>query len=748
MKSQPVQDGDDLVAFIDEGETAGDAAASHHPKWKVLIADDEREVHAATLFALKDIEVSGRRIDFLHAYSAAEAHRILAGTPGIAVVLLDVVMETGDAGLRLARTIRNDLGLRDIRIILRTGQPGYAPEMEVIRDYDINDYRTKTELTRTRLLTSLTTAIRSYELIRAIMEGRRGHDLIIRYAPELYAQRDAGDFAACALRQAGELIREIPHGVFCARRADPVGEAGESVSHIVIGASGRHAAELGREVGSVHDPRLAELLQRCCREQCSIYEDDAFVLHLGVGATCQGALLLETAQAMSESVRSLLDVFCVNVSVALENVNLFQKLNFFAYFDTLSRLPNRAQLIAQIDDRLRQAQGGWTVAIVDVDHFSDINASFGHQTGDRLLSSIANLLRASFAGDVVVARVSGGAFGLLGPDAALSPERILDQFARPIVVDGQSLMIQPLLGLERLAEAEGCGSEVLKNAQNALNGAKSERRNRWRYYTREMQYATQQRLALLHDLRHAAEAKRGLALHYQPLIECSTGKIVGAEALMRWRNDSGEEVPPARFIPLAEYSHLIVELGEWALCSACEQLKAWEKAGHRNLRMSVNVSVNQFRDPHFIATARNCIREAGIDPGQLELEVTETQALSEIEAVLEALYQARDFGMGIAIDDFGTGFSSLSHLHRLPINRLKIDRSFVSDLSAGSPGATIADMIIKLGRMLGLAVIAEGVETRAQLDALLDMGCEEVQGFYFSPPVSAEDFAAFLKNRT
>jgi EAL domain-containing protein (putative c-di-GMP-specific phosphodiesterase class I) len=315
------------------------------------------------------------------------------------------------------------------------------------------------------------------------------------------------------------------------------------------------------------------------------------------------------------------------------------------------------------------------------------------------------------------------------------------------VVDGQSLMIQPCLGLEKLSEAEGNGSDVFKNANIALSRARGDRRDRWQYFTRDMQIATQQRLGLLHDLRHAAEAKRGLSLHYQPQVDIASGLVIGAEALMRWTNDRGESVPPYRFIPVAEYSHLIIELGEWVLCSACEQLREWDRAGLNGLRMSVNVSPAQFRDPGFVGMARRCILGSGIDPARIELEVTESMALTETESVVATLHQMRQFGVSIAVDDFGSGFSSLGHLRQLPLNRLKIDRVFVSDLSTGSSGSTIAEMIVKLSKMLGLSVIAEGVETSEQLDALREMGCQEIQGFYFSPPVPAGEFAALLKKK-
>ena len=220
-------------------------------------------------------------------------------------------------------------------------------------------------------------------------------------------------------------------------------------------------------------------------------------------------------------------------------------------------------------------------------------------------------LRGLQAAEVALARVSGGKYGLLGENARVDPERVLALFERPCVVDGQSLMIQPYIGLERLTEADGGGADVLKNATIALSRARGERRQHWQYFTREMQTTAQERLALLHDLRHATEAKRGLSLVYQPQVEIASGKICGAEALLRWQNVRGQNIPPDRFIPVAEYSHLIIELGEWVLRSACEQLGEWDRAGVSGLRMSVNVSLVQFRDPDFVAMARRCILDHG-----------------------------------------------------------------------------------------------------------------------------------------
>jgi diguanylate cyclase (GGDEF)-like protein len=568
-------------------------------------------------------------------------------------------------------------------------------------------------------------------------------DRIVRAAPELLAQRDLGAFADRALRLMAELLGdESADGVFCTRHPANGQKNGEASLHVAA-ALGAFASFRGRDVAAIDDPGLLEALERCGLSGGRLHESNGIALCLGTGEQ-KAMLYLRTGRPLNDLTRRLSDVLAVSIAAGLENVALLHKLDFYAYYDSLSRLPNRANFVAKIDECLERGEQGWTVAVVEVDHFSDINAALGHQTGDLLLQAVARRLRAGFPDTVVLARVSGGTFGLFGPDDMLEPEHLLALFEQPSVVDGQSLMIQPYIGLERLSEAEGCGADVFKNAYIALSRARSERREHWMYFTRDMQVAARQRLALLHDLRHAADAKRGLSLHYQPQVDIASGRVVGAEALMRWRNDRGESIPPSRFIPVAEYSRLIVELGEWVLCSACEQLRAWDRAGLPGLRMSVNVSPAQFRDPDFVGMARRCILGYGIDPGRIELEITESMALTDMEAVVDTLRRMRDFGVGIAVDDFGSGFSSLGHLQRLPLNRLKIDGSFVADLSAGSSGATIAEMIVRLGHMLGLSVIAEGVEAREQLDALRRMGCQEIQGFYFSPPVPADEFPALL----
>jgi EAL domain-containing protein (putative c-di-GMP-specific phosphodiesterase class I) len=264
-----------------------------------------------------------------------------------------------------------------------------------------------------------------------------------------------------------------------------------------------------------------------------------------------------------------------------------------------------------------------------------------------------------------------------------------------------------------------------------------------------MTVATRERLDLLHRLRIALSEKRGLAVHYQPQIDLASGAVVGAEALIRWKTDDGRNIPPDQFISLAEYSGLILDLGEWVFRTAVAQLMAWDAAGLPKLRMAINVSPTQFRDPRFTVRLKAIIDEMQAPAPRIELEITEGVAMLDTEMTISILRELKALGVEIAVDDFGTGFSSLSYLHRLPLNRLKIDRSFVHDMTTGDgSGATIADMVVKLGQSLGLSVIAEGVETEAQAEMLRSKGCELAQGYLYSRPVDADTFRDWFVARS
>lgn len=733
-------DADALLSVMEDCESIPLPAVA---PWRLLIVDDESEVHRATEFALSGLTVNGRKMELLHAYSGREAREVLARYPDIAVALLDVVMETEDAGLQLVRHIRQDLGMLATRIVLRTGQLGYAPELQVIQDYDINDYKAKSELTRVRLATTLTTAIRSFEQIRSIEASRAGLDMIVKSSADLFGRRGTESFCKGVLSHGSLVLGKGRDGLICHRLAG-IDHSGGEIR--IIGANGVYRKYIDQPLKSLGETALASAVEQAIIGQRNIYAHAFAVLYMRTHSNDEFAMCLETEGRLSELEARLMNVFATNASVGFENVLLLDRLHAFAYFDQLTGLLNRAGFLNLIDQQIAQRREGWVVGILDIDHFSETNDALGHENGDLLLKSVAARLRAELDGGVTIARVAADAFGLFGTPDKLEPRQIIALLAEPFPIDNYSLPVSASLGLVRLLDTDGNAVDALKNANIGLNRAKSRAGGRYHYYTSQMEAETRERVKLAHDLRRSIESEQ-LMLFYQPQIHLSTGKVVGAEALLRWRNSEGKFVPPDKFIPVAESSGLIRPIGEWALRTAVKQLRAWNERGMTAFRVAVNVSLDQLRMLRFTDFVRSVIDEYRINPSMLELEITESMAMDDIGVVMDTLQRLKAIGAAIAIDDFGTGFSSLGYLQQLSVDRLKIDRTFVDKLTAAGPRSSIPEMIVKLGHDLGLQVIAEGVERDEHVEALKNFGCDEGQGYLFCHPVDVAAFELWLERQ-
>jgi diguanylate cyclase (GGDEF)-like protein len=712
-------DPDELVFMAEPSDTAAPAARA--AAWRVLIVDDDADVHSTTTFALGTLEVHGRPLEFVHAYSAEQARDLLAGDADLAVILLDVVMEQADAGLHLVRHIRETLGRTDVRIILRTGQPGYAPEMDAIRGYDINDYRAKSELTRTKLYTAVAAAIRSYEQIRALEAGRAGLERIVNANTELLSLHGLPAFARGVLDQAAALLGQGSGGVLAARAPHEAG--------------GLFVAAGTRGLGAPWDDVAASLLA-ALEQRRNDYREDALALYFPSKAGRDFAAWLRLDRPVGELEQRLLQVFCANVAVGLDNVELLTHLHCAAFSDQLTGLPNRTRLVELIDATLAAKEhGNAALSLVDIDHFAETNDALGHQFGDALLVAVARRMQSRLDPRLTLARIGGDIFSVLGDAGAVCPAAIRALFDTPFSIDGQDVQVSATLGLVRLKEHDGSGADALKDADIALKRAKSQQRTGHFYFSRSMGVEIRERVRMMHALRKGFQ--RGeLFLVYQPQVDLASGRPFGAEALLRWRTEDGRLVGPDRFIPIAEYSGLIIEIGEWVLREACAELVRLRAAGYRDFTMSINVSQVQFRHAQFLDALRRALDDTGAPPEYVELEITESMAMEEPDLLVELLAQVKRTGVSIAIDDFGTGFSSLSHLQRLQVDRLKIDRAFVTEITGSARGSSIAEMVIQLGRNLGLSIIAEGVEDERQAQILAELGCPLAQGFLFSRPLA------------
>jgi len=429
------------------------------------------------------------------------------------------------------------------------------------------------------------------------------------------------------------------------------------------------------------------------------------------------------------------------------------RIEHLAYHDALTGLPNRALLM----DRLAQAlahgqrqQQQVAVVFIDLDRFKLVNDSLGHLAGDELLKEVARRLRGVLREDDTVARVGGDEFQVVlndvtdSRDAALVAEKLMHVLGRPMLVDGQELHVTASLGLALYPRDGATADLLLKYADTALYEAKGEGRNAYRFFSPEMNAQAHGRLRMENDLRRAIE--RGeLELHYQPQLDLATGEVPAVEALLRWRHPEKGLVPPNAFIPLAEETGLVLGLGEWVLGEACRQLARWRAQGLGSLRVAVNISARQLQRPGLDAVVRHALAESGLAPCSLELEITESSVMLDPQHARSVLQSLRDLGVLLSIDDFGTGYSSLAYLKRLPLDRLKIDRSFIHGIPADGDDAAIVETIIVMTHKLGLRVIAEGVETLEQRLQLLRQGCDEVQGFLLAAPVPAAQIPGVLE---
>jgi diguanylate cyclase (GGDEF)-like protein len=743
----PAQD-DELVFAAEAPASSGGGsdtgAGEPGGAWRVMIVDDDADVHSTTTFALGNLEVHGRRLEFLHAASAAEARELLEQHADIAVILLDVVMEEADAGLHLVHHIRNTLGLHDLRIILRTGQPGYAPEMDAIRGYDINDYRTKSELTRTKLYTSVASAIRAYEQIRALEASRHGLAEVVRANAELTTLHSLGEMASGILREAARLIGQPASGLICSCRGGERATGWE-----VLAAVGGAAALAPSGVLAAGGTEAAAAIRRTLAGQCHLFGDGWLTLYFGGKSHADFAAWLQLERPLDPLRRGLLELFASNIAVGLDNVALMTDLQRAAFYDPLTGLPNRTRLVELLDEGLtRNADmADEVLCLVDIDHFAEINDALGHQFGDALLVAVAERLQdrlhSRLHTGLQLARIGSDVFCVLGGSGQVDPEAIRALFAAPFSIEGQDVQVASTLGLVRLREHDGSGADALKDADIALKRAKARQRGGHFYFSRGMGVEIRERVRLMHALR-SGFARGELFLAYQPQVELAAHRPFGAEALLRWRTEDGRLIPPDRFIPIAEYSGLIIEIGEWVLREACAELMRLRAAGYLDFTMSVNVSQVQFRQPGFLDMLRAALLDTGAPPERVELEITESMAMEEPDLLIERLAQIKRTGVSIAIDDFGTGFSSLSYLQRLQVDRLKIDRAFVTEITGSARGSSIAEMVIELGRSLGLSVVAEGVEDQRQAQILQALGCPLAQGFLFSRPLSPQQLLEWL----
>lgn len=438
-------------------------------------------------------------------------------------------------------------------------------------------------------------------------------------------------------------------------------------------------------------------------------------------------------------------------AVAIERLHVQEQIRKQAFHDTLTGLPNRASLNLQLEEELAKARAGKTEGIllfIDLDDLKTINDNFGHLSGDRVIISASQHIVAAVGENAFVARQGGDEFIVIvsgegGRDkAAQIADKVLESLHQDYEILGESYHMSASIGVVLYPSDADTAEEVLKKADSAMYAAKEAGRNRWRFYEPLLMEEAFHKMRLTNGLRRALE-RNELYLHYQPQLHGKGAEIVGFEALLRWRSAEYGNVSPLQFIPLAERSGLIQPIGKWVLEEACRFARRLRDMGRENVKVAVNISTRQLMAPDFVEHVCTSIAEAGISPQQLELEVTESILMEGVSEILGYLEQLRDFGVGLALDDFGTGYSSLTYLKNLPVNILKIDKTFIDHIGADQSQLQLVGSIIQMGHNLGLTIVAEGVETSEQLTLLKELSCDFIQGYIFSRPLPADEAIVF-----
>lgn len=727
----------DFEFLPDESPDGGQSSRPIVPLyWEILVADDEFDAREAARMALEGLELLGRPLRLHFAESAEQAELLLAGEPRMAVALLDVVMETPTAGLDLVKSIRAQKCWAALRIILRTGQPGYAPELEVAKNYDINDYKAKSELTQSKLVASLASALRAHSQIEALQwQGQK----LDRLAQSTGLLVESGADPLEVAKQAAVLCAEILEDSQIAMSLKMEGK------DWVVAATG---FGVPGEVDDFMDPcELHDFARRGAQQaQCAAALKSAMAMGVesrtqirdADGARAKVLKSGEHAVALwwapgskrsTESLEPLFEACCACIAAAMESAMQRSKARKAAFWDDLTNLPNRAWLMQSIDSCPAAQRDGKEVMFVDLVGFSAVNDALGYDAGDAMLKEAAEALGGAMP-DCMLARMPGGAFAVMGPSESVDDEKARQAFETPLSAAGWELPVKIQMGKASLGSRKDA-RQSLNEANMALNALKSlgAEAGVCRSHDDELAREARERHKIAKDLKRALRGAGGLSLYYQPQIDSVSGLAVGVEALARWRMPDGSMIPPARFVAVAEACGLVGELGDWALEEACRQAKAWRISGV-DLTMAVNVSPLQIESAGlFLDKLAACLDKSECEPSWIELEITEAAAMKDAGQAKAAIEEARKWGCKAALDDFGTGFSSLGRLASWPLDKLKMDRSLVAPLEDDIKSRSIARMVVGLGNELGLKVVAEGVETKQQSDLLKAMGVSLEQGW-------------------
>ncbi|MDX1756312.1 MAG: EAL domain-containing protein [Marinobacter sp.] len=737
---------DDTLIFVEEDELGQESVATAPVDvWQVLVVDDDPEVHQSTRFALADMEILGAHVQLQFASSAEEAYRYLTTHEEPAVIFLDVVMESSDAGLVLAKRIRNELKLLKTRIILRTGQAGYAPELKVISEYDINDYRVKNELTQVRLITSLTAALRSYEQILRLETSHRGLEQIIEATRDLLSSDGFRQFSFGILTQISgflNLTRSEGMVVVSIPKEQLAGRAFELNDQTIVAATGRFEGLVARSKQEITSGLQRQLIDRVIAsdEHCFGADGTALICH---GQHFSLVVYVDTRRPVTEEERDLLRVFCQNIGLMADNMTLIERLNQQAFFDATTLLPNRLSLEQWLDDQ-RSRLTNHRLLLINIDYFNSFLETLGQEKCAKLIRLYAACLQDGLRGvSEYFAHLGDDTFAAVIP-SAIDQGGLASVLNLEVQLTGFSVHVMSTAVTINLGEEALSGTQLLGAAHLFMKDAKRNHRRGLQHYPVSLLENGRRNIRLLRDLVVALRDDQ-LMMHYQPKWDVSGGRYSGMEALVRWRHPRGHWVSPGEFVPLAETAGLSNDLFQWVLGAVLRDYANMMGRCPEAGPVAINISGAQLHDLSIVDRVTTCAERYGVPTTSLTFEVTESAAVSGgIDGAIELLLRLKATGARIALDDFGTGYSSLSYLARLPVDQLKLDRSFIQKLKEPR-GVAIVKSIIDLSASLGLEVVAEGIEEEAEAELLRELRAHSFQGYLYARPMPVAQLAELLE---
>lgn len=729
------------------------ATLETQPAWRILTVDDDHDFQRALKFTLEDVEILGHPVELTQVYSRAEALDVLLKAPEFATILVDVVMETDEAGLQLVKDMRDQLGIFTSRIVLLTGQPGFAPVDSVMSDYDLSDYCLKSDINRRGIKNILTGALRAYRDISTLNFSKHCLETILKVSNQVAGNTNIQEVADILLHQL-LLMLSLNEGLILHQNTfkdviDIDTNSSQTTDAEVIAAVGSLRKVLNKKLSELKDvdtrSALTSILSENIKELASkegmffsMYPDlsfDRFVT------------FIKMQSGLNQSERMLVDVYLNTASQSLGTTKLINELSRQAYFDSTLSINNRNALLRDVQLIIDQAQTDMSLLMIEVDGVHEVGSTFGSSHAKLMLRMVKERLLECFGTAVTLARVYSDQFFIIGNKALVNFEIAEGILKKTIQVEEMSYLLQAnyvllpqVYGLKTQAE------DVLRAVTTSMRTASSKGSGTKLTHDSSFEDAAAFRFKLSAGLRHALHSQSELRIEIQPKVNMCTGEIVGGEVLLRWRHD-GHDISPMEFIPIAEKSTLIIEIGRFVLAETLKVI-ATLKAHSTPIRLSLNTSPLELDQIDFIDGLLKACHTHEVSPAALELEILESTIVADLKNVSSQLIKFREAGGSVALDDFGTGMSALSYLHTIPHDAIKIDRSFLTDLIT-SPGKQIVlKSILGAASALNKQVVVEGVETVTQRDWLLGQGCVVCQGWLYSPSVSAMAFIDLVKLKT